>query len=285
MEKFCDLKYERPDLKKMKEEYLAAIAKFKAAATFDEANGALLECSRILDQVMSKETVASIRNTMNMKDEFYDAEMKFFNREIPKLMPLMKKGMAAALKSRFRPQLEEVYGKQYFKDAEVQQRFDAEATEGTEDDKKVLSDFVSSAKGVEWDDSIKYFVYAGTTNRVSSNDLPKGVADAYYHLVIRLNDFAIPDTLAGLADNLSALFGRRIGVVELDRLMNKEGNTANFVEVWHQFLKKKNFKDCPIDPAFRYTDFMRGWSAYIDGGGRLTKIPSMYRKKKQRLGF
>ena len=175
--------------------------------------------------------------------------------------------------------------KEEAEDAEVQQRFDAEATEGTEDDKKVLSDFASSAKGVEWDDSIKYFVYAGTTNRVSSNDLPKEVADAYYHLVVRLNDFAIPDTLAGLADNLSALFGRRIGIVELDSLMNKECNTANFVEVWHQFLKKKNFKDCPIDPAFRYTDFMRGWSAYIDGGGRLTKIPSMYRKKKQRLGF
>ena len=122
MEKFCDLKYERPDLKKMKEEYLAAIAKFKAAATFDEANGALLECSRILDQVMSKQTVASIRNTMNMKDEFYDGEMKFFNRELPKLMPLMKKGMAAALKSRFRPQLEEVYGRHYFKDAEAQQK-------------------------------------------------------------------------------------------------------------------------------------------------------------------
>ena len=69
MEKFCDLKYERPDLKKMKEEYLAAIAKFKAAATFDEANGALLECSRILDQVMSKQTVASIQQRQSRPRE------------------------------------------------------------------------------------------------------------------------------------------------------------------------------------------------------------------------
>ena len=180
---------------------------------------------------------------------------------------------------------EEKRAKEESDDAALRQRFDAEKSEGVDDAKRKVSEFVASANGVEWNTAIKYFVYAGTENRISSNDLPKEAADAYYLLVTRLDDFAIPDTLDALVKNLSALLGRQMGIAEVDRMLQRDCNTRNFIEVWHHFLKDRGFKDCPIDPAFHFVDFMRGWSAYIDGGGRLTKIPSMYRKRKPRLGF
>ena len=34
--------------------------------------------------------IAYIRNTVNMKDEFYDGEIEFFNEALPKLTPIMK---------------------------------------------------------------------------------------------------------------------------------------------------------------------------------------------------
>ncbi|MBO5076376.1 MAG: M2 family metallopeptidase [Clostridia bacterium] len=122
MEKFKDLKYERPDLKKAKQDFSACCKQFGAAKTFEEADNAFLGFQRIMESVTTQNTIASIRNTMNMKDEFYDAEIKFFNREMPKLMMTLKKAVKAVLASPFRPQLEEKYGSHMFKDFEVQQR-------------------------------------------------------------------------------------------------------------------------------------------------------------------
>ena len=33
-------------------------------------------------------TLASVRNTIDTRDEFYDAEMNFYNREMPLLQPV-----------------------------------------------------------------------------------------------------------------------------------------------------------------------------------------------------
>ena len=122
MEKFKDLKYERPDLKKVKKEFLTHIKEFKAAKTFEEADTALRGWSDAGNKVSTQCVIASVRNTCNMKDEFYDNEMKFINTAMPKMMPVMKKSTSAMIKSKFRPQFEEKYGTHMFKDAEMQEK-------------------------------------------------------------------------------------------------------------------------------------------------------------------
>ena len=122
MEQFKDLKYERPDLKQLRRELSRLLGAFKKAASFEEADDAFLRLEQLAARFVNSQTLASIRNTMNMKDEFYDDEMKFYNRETPKLMPLLKKSIKAFLDSPFRPQLEEKYGKQLFLNAEARQR-------------------------------------------------------------------------------------------------------------------------------------------------------------------
>ena len=122
MDQFKDLKYERPDLKQLKKDCSRLMGDFKKAKTFEEADAALLGLEQLLAGFVNCRTIASIRNTMNMKDAFYDGEMKFYNRETPKLMPLLKKGIRTLLDSPFRPKFEEKYGKQLFRNAEAQQR-------------------------------------------------------------------------------------------------------------------------------------------------------------------
>ena len=97
MEKFRDLPYVRPDVAQVKKDYLSCVKKFKKAASFEEADAAFREWQQVLDEAMTQRTIAHVRNTMNMKDEFYDGEMQFFNTEIPKLMMVFKKGTAALL--------------------------------------------------------------------------------------------------------------------------------------------------------------------------------------------
>ena len=118
--KFKDLPYSRPNLKNIKKDFEKTLARFKMATTFEEADKALVEYMDIMGHWYTQYTIASIRNTMNMKDEFYDKEDKFFNQANSKLMLTLKKGMKAMLESPFRPQFEEKYGEHLFKNNEIQ---------------------------------------------------------------------------------------------------------------------------------------------------------------------
>ncbi|MBQ9416919.1 MAG: M3 family oligoendopeptidase [Clostridia bacterium] len=120
MEKFKDLPYVRPDLKQVKKDLNRSLKEFEKAETFEEADKAFLEYQKIMDAVSTQSTIAHIRNTINMKDEFYDREMQFYNQEGPKLMLVGMKAIKVLLRSRYRPALEEKYGKKMFLDMEIQ---------------------------------------------------------------------------------------------------------------------------------------------------------------------
>ena len=122
MKTFRDLPYQRPDVKQLKAGFARSLARFSGAKTFEEADAAFLEFQHSVESWATLNTIASIRNTMNMKDEFYDGEIRFFNRESPKLMLKLKKAIKTVLSSPFRPQFEEKYGKQLFKTYEMQMK-------------------------------------------------------------------------------------------------------------------------------------------------------------------
>ena len=120
MEKFRDLKYERPDIKRLKKDIRRMLGEFTDAGSFDEADAALAEFMRVMESFVTQNIIATIRSNMNVKDEFYDGEIRYFNREIPKQMLTLKKAGKALLGSPFRPQLEEKYGKHVFRNLETQ---------------------------------------------------------------------------------------------------------------------------------------------------------------------
>ena len=122
MEKFKDIKYTRPDLADVRKRILANVKLFQKAKTVEEADKYLLAWEDIMTEAMTEISIAHIRNTINMADEFYVAERNFFDANTPKLMPVMKKSTNALLKSKFRPQREEKYGSHFFKTNEMEQK-------------------------------------------------------------------------------------------------------------------------------------------------------------------
>ena len=66
--------------------------------------------------------VASIRNTLDTTDKYYDGEMQFFNRAVAQLMPVSKAFIESLLRSPFRAQFEAEYGKQLFTLAQIDQK-------------------------------------------------------------------------------------------------------------------------------------------------------------------
>ena len=120
MTTFRELPYERPDVKKIKKEITRYLRLFNDAKTFEDADSAFLGLMDMLESCFTLSTIASIRNTMNTKDEFYDGEVRFFNKETAKLMLTLKKGIKSFLTSPFRPQFEEKYGSHLFKQCETE---------------------------------------------------------------------------------------------------------------------------------------------------------------------
>ena len=122
MQKFKDIEYKRPDVNALKAEMKAAIKRFKEAKSAEEANKIFLEINSKLEPAETMMVICNVRNTMNMADKFYDAEMNYWNSTMPRLMPLFKKFSAALVESPYRKDLEAIYGEHYFKDAEIEQK-------------------------------------------------------------------------------------------------------------------------------------------------------------------
>ena len=116
---FSQIPYQRADLAAWKQQMEAITARFKAARTFEEADAAYREGATFDEDYASMITVARIRNNMDTRDEFYDAEVTYYNREMPKMQPVQKAWTQSCLESPFRQQLEEKYGKVTFLNAEM----------------------------------------------------------------------------------------------------------------------------------------------------------------------
>ena len=103
--KFSEMPYVRADLDHWKQMVEDLIARFKAAVTFEEADAIYREAETCDVEYSTMVSLARIRRDIDTRDAFYDAEVTFYNQEMPKLQPVFKAWTQALLDSAFRPQL------------------------------------------------------------------------------------------------------------------------------------------------------------------------------------
>lgn len=115
MIKFSEIKYQRPDIEALKACVVEATAKASEAASFEEIRDAYLELQEKEKAVDTMYTLASIRNTIDTTDEFYDKEMAWLREEYAKTIPEFNAWQKALAKSKFRKELEEEFGLQLFR--------------------------------------------------------------------------------------------------------------------------------------------------------------------------
>ena len=117
--KFSEMPYVRADLEKWKAETETLTARFKAAKTFAEADAIYQEEELSSVEYDTMISLARIRRDIDTRDAFYDAEVTFYNQEMPKLQGVQKDWTQATLESPFRKELEEKYGSVTFVNAEM----------------------------------------------------------------------------------------------------------------------------------------------------------------------
>ncbi|MBO4360928.1 MAG: M3 family oligoendopeptidase [Eubacteriaceae bacterium] len=113
MEKFSQISYERPDLQKASKELKEKIGDIRNAKDYGELRQTVLDIDKMYTHTSTMFTVAHVRNTIDMNDEFYEKEVEYFNRELPAFSLVGKEAAQAFLASPFRADFEKEFGTQY----------------------------------------------------------------------------------------------------------------------------------------------------------------------------
>ncbi len=119
MVKFSEMKYERPDAEAAKAELDTLCKELAEAVSYEEAKAVFLKKEALVKHIETASTICSVRNSINTKDEFYDAETTFWNGAWPEISEYLQKFLKVLLESRFRGDFEAEFGNIVFVNAEI----------------------------------------------------------------------------------------------------------------------------------------------------------------------
>ena len=117
--KFSEMPYTKPDLEKVKKATGEILEKLSSAGTAEEQINAYLAYEEESKEVNTSWSLAYARHTIDTRDEFYDKESDYLDEIGPAFTELGQRVSLALLNSRFRPQLEERFGKLWFTNLEI----------------------------------------------------------------------------------------------------------------------------------------------------------------------
>ena len=150
MLKFKDYEYERPDIKAIGKDFEELLEKFNNAETFEEQNEIMAHINKIRSKVETMGNLVYIRHSINTLDEFYSKEQDFLDENMPIYQNIVSKFYEALVNSKFRDELEKVWGKQIFTLAELQLKtFSEEIIEDLVKENKLVTQYdklIASAK-------------------------------------------------------------------------------------------------------------------------------------------
>ncbi len=125
--KFEDIKYARPDVEKRKRENAEYVAAFTAADSYETARRLFLEEDKAEQQFSTMFNVAYIRYTGDTRDEFYNAEVEYFDEQEPYLQLAAKEKAKALLASPYREQFAAEFGEDLINSARAAIRLSDES--------------------------------------------------------------------------------------------------------------------------------------------------------------
>ncbi len=127
MKKFAELQYVRPNMEKIFARVSGDIAVLKEAKSYEEFRNAYMDYVEADTELETSKTVAHVRNTINLLDEFYEAEMVYFNSQMPKYEILKKEMGEVIVASPFKAEMEKEFGMILIQNMEAQKQLSDES--------------------------------------------------------------------------------------------------------------------------------------------------------------
>lgn len=128
MKKFKDLEYKRVDFVEAVNVVRKLEADIKSAKSGSQLKQLYEDYQKQYEIYDTAITIASIRNSIDMNDKFYEDEMNYYYEEIPKFEQKEKKAVKALLDSPYFNELKEEFGDIFVKNKENEQRLSSEET-------------------------------------------------------------------------------------------------------------------------------------------------------------
>jgi len=140
--KFNDYKYERPNIEQIKKELEKLICDFKNAESFKVQDEIMAQINIIRNNVETMMTLVGIRHSVDTTDEFYEKENDFVDENSPIYEGIISDYYKELVASKYREQLEEKWGKQVFRMAELTLKtFKPEIIEFLQKENKLVSEY------------------------------------------------------------------------------------------------------------------------------------------------
>ena len=113
--KFNDIPYQRPNMKEVKKYFEDLTKNLEVANSAVEQIKLIEEFANFKKDLNTTRELANARHSIDTSDKFYEAEMDFFDENDPIIATLNTEISRAIFNSKFRTELEERFGKHYFK--------------------------------------------------------------------------------------------------------------------------------------------------------------------------
>ncbi len=117
--KVSEMPYQRITVEEFKEQAEKIIAKIKAAESAEDLKAARDEYNKISEDVDTAASLANCRFTLNTRDEFYNAEMDYYDNAMPLFSEIENEYKKAMLDSPYRAEAEKLINPRVFKGFEM----------------------------------------------------------------------------------------------------------------------------------------------------------------------
>ncbi|MCH2023379.1 MAG: M3 family oligoendopeptidase [Saprospiraceae bacterium] len=179
--KFSEYTYERPSVKTFIEAFEIELSNFKNAKNYLEQKSAILSINELRSDFDSMGSLASVRHSINTKDNYYEEENNFFDDNYPELTSYINDYYRALLISPYRTELETEFGRQLFVIAELRLKsFEPEIIEDLKVENKLDSQYrkIKAQAIIEYDGK-EYNLSSISPLELSKNrTIRKGAAEA-----------------------------------------------------------------------------------------------------------
>lgn len=148
--KFSEYKYERPNYDIIKKSFLELVEKIKDSATYEEQYKYILELNKIRKHIETMSSIASIRNSINTADEFYEKETEYWDEHAPLYEELNSDFYKVLIDSKFKEEIKKDFSEQFYKICEYSLKaFSPEIIGDLQKENKLMSKYtklLASAK-------------------------------------------------------------------------------------------------------------------------------------------
>src|SRR4030095_15039908 len=117
--KFSEIQYRRPDIAALQAKFNSLIDDFENAKSFDEQEQIMKGINDLRMEYQTQENIAHIKYSIDTFNKEYEEEQNFFDDNNPKYEGIIHRYYSALVKSKFRNEFEEKWGKQLLAVADV----------------------------------------------------------------------------------------------------------------------------------------------------------------------